>query len=164
MSVATPGPSSMLTEHALLVSFGQFAAQIGLLEALKRVPFPMKTVAQSPGDTLTELLVHILAGGMHVKELDASPHPLVQDRAVAQAWGQAAFPSASGVSDLLRAAALLTGFGQSPGDLDLLGCLWLRGVQRTGCTAWPCPVQRCRATTRPAPATMLVNRRGWRSR
>jgi hypothetical protein len=42
---------------------------------------------------------------MHLKELDLSPHPLVRDQAVAQAWGQNAFASASGVSDLLRAAS-----------------------------------------------------------
>lgn len=104
MSVANPGPAASLTEHALLVPFGRFAAQIGLIEALHRVPFKMKTIDHSPGDKLTELLVHILAGGMHLKELEASPHPLVLDQAVVQAWGQEAFASASGVSDLLRAA------------------------------------------------------------
>ena len=104
MSVANPGPAASLTEHALLVPFGRFATQIGLIEALHRVPFKMKTIDHSPGDKLTELLVHILAGGMHLKELEASPHPLVLDHAVVHAWGQEAFASASGVSDLLRAA------------------------------------------------------------
>jgi hypothetical protein len=93
------------TEHALLVPLGQFAGQIGLLAALQRVPFPMKTVVHRPGDKLAELLAHILAGGMHVKELGASGHPLVADRVVARAWGQAAFASASGVNALLRATS-----------------------------------------------------------
>jgi hypothetical protein len=107
MRVATaPGtPTAMRTEHALLVPLGHFAAQIGLLDALQRVPFGMKTIDHRPGDKLAELLAHILAGGMHVKELAASAHPLVDDQVVAQAWGQAAFASASGVNALLRAAS-----------------------------------------------------------
>jgi hypothetical protein len=105
MSVASPPPSPVLTEHALLVPLGRFAQQIGLFQALERVPFKMKTIEHSPGDKLAELLIHILAGGMPIKELEVSPHPLVQDQTVAQAWGQETFASASGVSDLLRAAS-----------------------------------------------------------
>ncbi|MBV9281963.1 MAG: hypothetical protein JOZ41_17940 [Chloroflexi bacterium] len=103
MSVAEPSPA--MTEHALLVPFGRFAHQIGLIDALDRVPVKMKTLAHSPGDKLAELLVHILAGGMHVKELETSPHPLIRDEAVARAWGQEAFASASGVSALLGAVS-----------------------------------------------------------
>ena len=105
MSVASLPPSPVSTEHALLVPFGHFAQQIGLLQALERVPFKMKTIDHTPGDKLAELLIHILAGGMHLKGLEVSPHPLVRDQAVAQAWGQDAFASASGVSDLLRTAS-----------------------------------------------------------
>lgn len=105
MSVASPPSSPVVTEHALLVPFGRFAQQIGLVAALERVPLKMKTIDHSPGDKLAELLLHILAGGMHLKELEARPHALVRDQAVAHAWGQEAFASASGVSDLLRAAS-----------------------------------------------------------
>jgi hypothetical protein len=104
MSVATTESAPSVTDHALLTPLGHFALQIGLLPALERVPFPMKTIAHSPGDKLAELTAHILAGGMHIHELEASPHPLVADHTVAQAWGQATFASASGVSALLRAA------------------------------------------------------------
>jgi hypothetical protein len=97
-------PAARSTEHALLVPLGHFAAQIGVLEALQRVPFRMKTITHRPGDKLGALLAHILAGGMHVQERVASPQPLVDDRAVAAAWGQDAFASASGVNALLRAA------------------------------------------------------------
>ncbi len=103
MSVAEQSPQ--MTEHALLVPFGRFAHQIGLLEALDRVPIKMKTIDHSPGDKLAQLLVHILAGGMHVKELETNPRPLVHDRAVAHAWGQEACASASGVSALLGAVS-----------------------------------------------------------
>ncbi len=104
MSVAAVDSTIRATDHGLLVPLGRFASQIGLLAALERVPFKMKTVAHRPADKLGEVLVHILAGGMHVQELEASPRPLVRDVAVAQAWGQQAFASSSGVSDLLRAA------------------------------------------------------------
>lgn len=103
MSVPSSPPVAT-TEHGLLVPFGSLAQAIGLREALGRVPFKMKTIDHSPGDKLVELLVHILAGGMHLKELETAPHPLVQDHAVAEAWGQGGFASASGVSALLRAA------------------------------------------------------------
>jgi hypothetical protein len=42
---------------------------------------------------------------MHLSELGESAHPLVRDQAVAVAWGQDSFASASGVSALLRATA-----------------------------------------------------------
>jgi hypothetical protein len=103
MSVADPSP--VLTDHALLVPFGRFAHQIGLITALDRIPIPMKTIDHSPGDKVAELLVHILAGGMHVNELETSPHPVRQDEAVAHAWGQEVFASASGVNALLRAVS-----------------------------------------------------------
>jgi hypothetical protein len=52
---------------------------------LNRIPLKMKTIDHGPGDKLAELFVHILAGGMHVKELETSPHPPVRDPAVAHA-------------------------------------------------------------------------------
>lgn len=108
MSVPGPMPSPTMTDHALLVPLGHFAQQIGLVDALGRVPFKMKTVQHSPGDKLTELLIHLLAGGMHITELERRPPALIHDQPVAQAWGQEAFASASGVSDLLRAASSAT--------------------------------------------------------
>ncbi len=98
-------PTVTTTEHGLLVAFGRLAQQIGLREAFARVPIKMKTIEHSPADKLAELLAHILAGGMHLQELRGGPHPLVAERAVARAWGQAEFASASGVSALLRAAS-----------------------------------------------------------
>ena len=108
MSVAVAESSLRTTEHGLLVPLGRFAAQIGLLAAFEQVPFPMKTVVHRPAEKLGELFVHILAGGMHVKELAVGPRPLVRDTAVAEAWGQASFASSSGVSDLLRVATEAT--------------------------------------------------------
>jgi len=94
-----------VTNHGLLIAYAHFAEQIGLISAVKHVPFPMKTIIHSPADKVIELLCHILAGGMHINELTKSAHPLVHDHAVAHAWGQTSFASASGVSELLQSAS-----------------------------------------------------------
>ena len=54
---------------------------------------------------MAELVIHILAGGMHVKELETRPRPVIQAEALAHAWGQESFASASGVNALLRAVS-----------------------------------------------------------
>ena len=95
----------LVTDHALLIAYAHFAEQIELIGAVEHVPFPMKTICHSPGDKVVELLCHILAGGMHINELTKSAHPLVRDNAVAHAWGQTSFASASGVSELLQSAS-----------------------------------------------------------
>lgn len=105
MIISHQNQSSVVTDHALLIAYAHFAEQIGLISAVEHVPFPMKTVIHSPADKVFELLSHILAGGMHINELAKSAHPLVQDQAVAQAWGQTSFASASGVSELLQSAS-----------------------------------------------------------
>lgn len=97
---ATP----IVTEHGILVPLGRFVRQIGIDHALGRVPMGMKTVIHSPGEKLAELLCHICGGGMHVTELEYHAHPLREDQAVAEAWGQTSFASASGVNALLRQA------------------------------------------------------------
>jgi len=105
MIVSHQDPPLLVTDHALLVAYGRFAEQIGLIKAIEQVPFGMKTVIHSPADKLLELLNHILAGGMHINELGKSAHPLVHDDAVAHAWGQESFASASGVSELLHSVS-----------------------------------------------------------
>jgi hypothetical protein len=85
MSVTCPDAPVAATEHGLLVPFDKLAGQVGLVDAPGRVPFAMEAVDHSPGDKLVELLVHILAGGMHLRELGAAPHPLVRGGAVARA-------------------------------------------------------------------------------
>lgn len=108
MSVIDAKPPMVKTEHGLLVAYGRFAERVGLSESLDRVPFGMKTVDHSPQEKTVELIAHLLAGGMHISELGTSAHPLVDDQAVAVAWGQESFASASGVSGLLRSASTET--------------------------------------------------------
>lgn len=120
MSGRAGPPTVVETEHALLVADGRFTAPIGLHEALRAVPLGRKTVEHSPQDKTADLLAHLLAGGMPSSELGHSAHPRVPDPAVASAWGQESFASASGVSALLRAIA--------PNTVDALKGTLRRGI------------------------------------
>jgi len=97
-------PRLSYTDHALLILWGEFARQIGLLDGLMGVPLAQKTVAHAPQTKLVQLLVTILAGCAHVQEMALGPNPLVKDRAVAAAWGQPAWADPSGVSRTCQAA------------------------------------------------------------
>jgi hypothetical protein len=92
------------TEHGLLVAYGQFASENGLLERLMTVPVPVKTRVHKPQAKLVEFLVGILSGTEYLQDLDLSARPLTKDSAVASAWGQASFAHYSGVSRTLDAA------------------------------------------------------------
>jgi len=89
------------THHAMLIAWGQFAQCIGLTEQLSAVPVQQKTVDHSPQAKIEEFLVANLAGLAHLKEISLAAHPLDQDHAVAQAWGQTHWANYSGVSRTL---------------------------------------------------------------
>ncbi len=93
--------SEILTQHAMLVVWGQFGHCLGLIEKLSQVPLHQKTVVHSPQTKVLEFLVAILGGCAYLKDLSRSAHPIDQDPAVATAWGQAAWADYSGVSRLL---------------------------------------------------------------
>jgi hypothetical protein len=91
-----------LTQHAMLVLWGAYAQQMGLVEALEQVNLSQKSRTHRPQTKLIEFLVAILAGLPHLQDLSRSAHPLVQDQAVADAWGQPAWADYSGVSRTLQ--------------------------------------------------------------
>jgi len=92
------------TQHAMLVVWGQFAQEIGLLDQLATVPIPQKTVQHTPAAKLATLFMGLLSGIQHLTDLTHGPVPLYHDPALAHAWGLAALPEASGVSRTLSAA------------------------------------------------------------
>ena len=92
----------LLTQHAMLVLWGAYAQQIGLVEALEEVDLSQKTRAHRPQTKIIEFLLAILAGLPHLQDLSRSAHPLDQDQAVAEAWGQPAWADYSGVSRTLQ--------------------------------------------------------------
>jgi hypothetical protein len=94
---------TILTHHALLVAWGQYAQASGLIPALEAVPLSQKSVIHRPQTKVIEFLVAILGGLEYLKDISWSAHPLDQDQAVAQAWGQATWADHSGVSRTLHA-------------------------------------------------------------
>jgi hypothetical protein len=120
----------------LLVAFGEFLQQHGLIQRLMQVPIKQKTRTYAPQTKLVELLVGIMSGLEHLADLNDGPHPLVKDPLVAQAWGQAGFAHYSGVSrtldgcDAATVAAVeqaLTDFSQ-PFIADTMQALLRRGA------------------------------------
>ncbi len=91
-----------LTQHAMLVVWGLFAQRIGLIEQMEQVPLSQQTRTHSPQTKVLEFLVAILAGLPHLQDISRAAHPLDQDRAVAEAWGQEAWGDYSGVSRTLQ--------------------------------------------------------------
>jgi hypothetical protein len=89
------------TEHGLLVAFGEFLQQHGLLEQLMQVPLQQKQVTFAPQTKLVELLAGIMSGIEYLSDLNDSAHPLATDEIVAQAWGHPQFAHYSSVSRTL---------------------------------------------------------------
>ena len=94
-------PSPILTNHAMLVAWGIYADQIGLIKAIEEVKLHQKKRTHTPQTKVLEFLVGILAGLPHLKDLSLAAHPLDQDQAVAEAWQQPAWADYSGVSRTL---------------------------------------------------------------
>jgi len=90
-----------LTNHAMLVAWGEFAQCIGLIQEVENVPLHQKTVTHRPQAKILEFFVAILAGLEYLKDLSRSAHPIDQDQAVAKAWLQSAWADYSGVSRTL---------------------------------------------------------------
>ena len=91
------------TQHGLLVAFGEFLQQHGLIERLRQMPIPQKTRTFAPQTKLVEFLAGIMSGIEHLEDLNDGSHPLAKDQVVAQAWGQPGFAHYSGVSRTLDA-------------------------------------------------------------
>jgi len=90
------------TVHAMLIPWGVFAQEIGLIKALEKVPIPQRCGTHSPQSKVLEFLVAILSGCQYLQDISRSAHPLDQDQAVARAWGQDSWADYSGVSRTLN--------------------------------------------------------------
>ncbi len=91
------------TEHGLLVAFGEFFQQHGLIKQLMQVPIKQKTSSFQPQTKLVEFLAGIMSGIEYLSDLNDGAHPLAKDTIVAHAWQQATFAHYSGVSRMLKA-------------------------------------------------------------
>ena len=91
------------TQHALLVAWGQFAREIGLLSSLQAVKLSQKVYEHTPQAKVIEFFVAILSGAKYLQDISLAAHPLDKDLAVAEAWAQAGWADYTGVSRTLSA-------------------------------------------------------------
>jgi len=90
------------TQHALLIPWGQFAQEIGLIAGIEAVQLKQKTVDHRPQTKVLEFLVAILVGTKHLQDISRAAHPLDRDTAVAKAWGQAGWANYTGISRTMK--------------------------------------------------------------
>lgn len=90
------------TQHALLIPWGRFAHEIGLVAAIEAVKLHQKAYDHTPQGKVLEFFVAILAGLRQLQEISLAAHPLDKDVAVAQAWGQTDWADYTGVSRTLK--------------------------------------------------------------
>ncbi len=105
MSQSQPSPElpqGILTQHAMLVAWGLFAQEKGLIDRFEQITIKQKTRVHSPQRKVIEFFVAILGGLPHLQDISRSAHPLDQDLAVARAWQQTGWADYSGVSRTLQ--------------------------------------------------------------
>lgn len=103
MTSATSDWSMDKTPHGMLVAFGEFLCQYGLVEKMMQVPIRQKTRTFTPQSKLVEFLAGILSGMERLQDMSDGAQPVAKDEVVARAWGQAGFAHYSGVSRTLDA-------------------------------------------------------------
>ena len=91
------------TQHALLIPWGHFAREIGLLSGIEAIKLNQKVYEHTPQAKVIEFLVAILSGAKYLQDISLAAHPLDKDVAVAQAWGQASWADYTGVSRTMSA-------------------------------------------------------------
>ena len=91
------------TSHGMLVAFGEFLSQYGLIEQMMQVPIGQKTGKFAPQTKLVEFMAGIMSGVERLQDLSDGAQPVAKDGVVARVWGQAGFAHYSGVSRTLDA-------------------------------------------------------------
>ena len=90
------------TQHALLIPWGHFAQEIGLISGIEAVKLSQKVYEHTPQAKVLEFLVAILSGAKYLQDVSLAGHPLAKDVAVAQAWGQQRWVDYTGMSRTLK--------------------------------------------------------------
>ncbi len=90
------------TQHALLIPWGHFAQEIGLVAGLKAVKLSQKVYEHTPQTKVLEFFVALLSGLKQLQDISLAAHPLDKDIAVAQAWGQEGWVDYTGVSRAMK--------------------------------------------------------------
>lgn len=103
MTTAASDWSMVNTPQGMLVAFGEFLRQYGLIEKVMQVPIKQKARKYTPQTKLVEFMAGIMSGIEHLQDLNDGARPVAKDGVVAQVWGQAGFAHYSGVSRTLDA-------------------------------------------------------------
>ncbi len=90
------------TQHALLIPWGHFARETGLISGIEAVKLNQKVYEHTPQAKVLEFFAAILSGARHLQDISLAAHPLDKDLAVAEAWGQSGWADYSGVSRTLK--------------------------------------------------------------
>ena len=90
------------TQHALLIPWGHFAQEIGLIAGLEAVKLSQKVYEHTPQAKVLEFFVALLSGLKQLQDISRAAHPLDKDLAVAEAWGQAGWVDYTGVSRTMK--------------------------------------------------------------
>jgi len=90
------------TQHALLIPWGHFAQETGLISGIGAVKLSQKVCEHTPQAKVIEFLVAILSGAKYLQDISHAGHPLDKDQAVARAWGQANWADYTGISRTLK--------------------------------------------------------------
>ena len=90
------------TQHALLIPWGYFAGEIGLISGIEAVKLSQKVYEHTPQAKVIEFLAAILSGAKQLQDISLASHPLDKDLAVAEAWRQAGWADYTGVSRTLK--------------------------------------------------------------
>lgn len=91
------------TQHAMLVAWGYFGQEIGLVEQLRKVAIEQKAVVRQPNEKVVEFLIGLLSGMEYLSDLSEGAAPLMRDSEVTTAWGLEQLADSSGVSRTLKA-------------------------------------------------------------
>ena len=76
------------TQHALLIPWGHFAQEIGLIAGLEAVKLSQKVYEHTPQAKVLEFFVALLSGLKQLQDISRAAHPLDKDLAVAEAWAR----------------------------------------------------------------------------
>jgi hypothetical protein len=90
------------TQHALLIPWGHYPQEIGLLSGIEAVKLNQKVYEHRPQAKVTEFLVAILSGAKYLQDISLAAHPLDKDIAVAQAWGQPGWAEVDALVEVLE--------------------------------------------------------------
>lgn len=73
------------TQHALLIPWGNFAGEMGLLSGIEAIKLNQKVYEHTPPAKVVEFLVTILSGAKYLQDISLAAHPRDKDLAVAEA-------------------------------------------------------------------------------